>query len=376
MGHILQITALITAELAITAYYRLPLESILYLIVLTVSLIILNTWVTAYIGNQKQKLEINSFIQSFDGTFPYRKLDLSDLLDAIPELRTERARKERNHLNTHPADWAIQKGTSHFLVYSSCPDAKNQKIARQLKAFSNSFRTIIFLPFELENLTGLEKFKILHELGHISYAGFAKASLTRKLDLLTASLIPLIGITRIDFELEIIIFFFTGISIYLSMQFFASNKRIINYQVVDEIYADNYAFSKSEPNWFENLDSEKLANGFCNMANVSESQKRIRKDIFINNLNDLRSGKKLHPPSINNLRTIRGLSEPNGSARSLTLLLISFLAASLLFTAIFKSAIPNYGNVFWLLAIDVFACILIAHYNLSLSKWQTSNFEK
>jgi cell division protein FtsB len=158
----------------------------------------------------------------------------------------------------------------------------------------------IFLKSLPKDMTNLEKFIVLHEVGHTETLGninwdYKGANLPVLLSL------PIIAIL-IDWNLITIIIYFI-MFLVMSWRYWHTQRIQKFIRFHDEVYADCFAFSKSKKAWFLNFPAEKIADVYCNSMQSTQAdglvktdtpmtaeQAEVRRKVFINNIERLRQG--------------------------------------------------------------------------------------
>lgn len=164
---------------------------------------------------------------------------------------------------------------------------------RSLVTFAGWSGAWVFIPAKTHNLSGLQKFQLLHELGHISGQAIARETATSSITLYASVVsLPFLLLRAQD---HLIVALVLGFSMALqAWRARLARQRRSQHQLTDEIEADHFAFACSRPEWFKDYPAEHIAQRLCGSASLSPEEIQLRQQAFVSSLNALRAGQQ--PP--------------------------------------------------------------------------------
>lgn len=166
----------------------------------------------------------------------------------------------------------------------------------------------IFLKNRPEDMTNLEKFVVLHEIGHTETLGninfdYKGANLPILLSL------PVVAV-MVNWDLTTGIIF-SVLCLILIWRYLHSKSIGKFVRFYDEVYADCFAFERSRKEWFGTFPAEKIADIYCSSMQsvkpdglvkvdkpMTAEQAQVRRKIFIDNIERLRKGEEISSEAI------------------------------------------------------------------------------
>lgn len=157
-------------------------------------------------------------------------------------------------------------------------------------------RAWIVMPTKFHEMTKLQHFILLHELGHACIQASLLLFGYREL-LLNFSLCALfLAFAKISVSSRIGVTLVALLAGALSCHFFAGKHYGLRSEENDEISADEFALLRCDPTWFLDFDAEELAEALCcETAEVLQNSKNgtLRKKMLAYNISQVRLGGKL-----------------------------------------------------------------------------------
>ena len=166
----------------------------------------------------------------------------------------------------------------------------------------------IFLKNLPEDMTNLEKFVVLHEIGHTETLGninfdYKGANLS-----ILVSLPVIVVMVNWDLTTGIV---FSVLFLVLLWRYLHSKSIGKFIRFYDEVYADCFAFERAKKEWFGSFPAEKIADIYCSSMQSAKSdslvkadkpmtaeQAQTRRKIFIDNIERLRRNEEISAEAV------------------------------------------------------------------------------
>lgn len=249
------------------------------------------------------------------------------------------------------------KSLKVFVVNESIP--KEDFVPAQIVTFPTLLGTWIFVPSKYERMNGLEKFQLLHEIGHLNMRAISLSKYNSMIGVLIAFFTCLFVLYRDGFSLLGVAVLFLVLLLETTKTFLMSSNKI-NCQIADEMEADNFAFKHAKPEWFKTFPSKSVAEKFCRRSGHPYSTHEIWINHFTDALDSLRKGEpqedcldRHYPKS--NYRT--------------ALTSINYLKAGVFLSAIFIYGSPTLTDAVSLGAISLFVFFLAIVFSTSVKSF-------
>jgi hypothetical protein len=142
----------------------------------------------------------------------------------------------------------------------------------------------------LHEMTGMKRFELLHEMGHVQLEGFLISLADDQLHVYYLCA-PMLGLLMRWTTHNAIVCGTLIVLIGIVAPVFHRWLRKIS-RVFDEVYADIYALERCPLSWLGDYPSSELAAEFCTDQNLPADYNRLRRELFERNVERVRSGEE------------------------------------------------------------------------------------
>ncbi len=248
------------------------------------------------VGDSRSSLnEMPEYLSEFPGV-TFVSIPQAEILAAL-HARSARLRAMSDQ-DILPTTSRLQTGRIRYLVAL----VGDGPVPASLVSYSSAAGAWIILQDFPENLTNLQFFMLLHEIGHS-----AMTSVVARLGSSVAVIYVLLALFLVALQMNpntTQLAVLAGIS---SAWFVAASANIrflrARARLYDEIAADHFAFERVDPDWLSRYPAQSLARSFCEGERgprpTTPVETQRRQEIFLENLRLIQAGR--HPRTLREL---------------------------------------------------------------------------
>lgn len=179
------------------------------------------------------------------------------------------------------------KSLKVFVAKDTIPEGESLPV--QIVTFPTLLGNWIFVPARYENMNGLEKFQLLHEIGHLNMRAISLSKYNSAVGVLVVMLVALFVLYREGFGMFGVLAVVALLLLELLNTYLMSSNKLVC-QVADEMEADSFAFKHAKKEWFKQFPAKAVAERFCLRSGHSRSTQQVWIDHFVDALERLREG--------------------------------------------------------------------------------------
>jgi hypothetical protein len=188
------------------------------------------------------------------------------------------------------------------IVEASVLDGADGPHPAQAVTFANIHGAWIVIHVPMSQLTELQFFVLLHEIGHTTFASFTSRWLTTTNKRRILSVTPFLAATLAPTAAQAVALAALTVMWYLAAECEARESRDVA-RLVDELRADAFALERCPATWCERYTEAQLAGVLCRddkyafRTSAKYTELPSRADAFIANLRRLRAGQRVEVPA-------------------------------------------------------------------------------
>lgn len=340
-------SAPVALEISYLLFFGFSFNGLLVLVAAIIYMSSLSLMEMTILANRKSLLELFKFVEKVNPA-NFTEMPISELVEGLDRDGVKINQKTSVSFRT------MFKSLKVFAANDNIPN--NDSIPVQVVTFPTLLGNWIFVPSKYENMNGLEKFQLLHEIGHLNMRAISLSKYNSMIGLLIILFASLFVLYRDGFSLTGILIVLLLLILEAARTFLMSSNKI-NCQIADEMEADSFAFEHASPEWFKKFPSKAVAEKFCLRSGHNHSTHQVWINHFIDALDTLREGKSQMDCLDRHYQK---------SNYKIALTVIQYIKASVFFSALFIYSSPTLADSISLIAISLFFFLVVVAFSTSV----------
>lgn len=334
-------SAPVALEITYLLFFGFSFHSLLIVVAAIIYMSSVSMLEMTLLANRKSMLELFKFVDKINPS-NFTEVSQHDWLQGLEKDGIEIDKK------TSMSFRMMFKSLKIFVPKDNIPTQDSLPI--QVVTFPTLLGNWIFVPSKYEKMSGLQKFQLLHEIGHLNMRAISLSKYNSTIGLLVVLCAALFVLYRDGFSLIGLAIVFL-LLLLESANTFLMSSNTLNCQIADEMEADNFAFKHAKPEWFKAFPPLAVAKKFCLRSGHTPATQKVWINHFVDAIETLSKGESQqdcldrHYPKSNYRKTLTA---------------INYLKAGVFLCAVFIYSSPTLTQALALLAISLcFAFVIL-----------------